>query len=101
MEEAYVNSLSEQLLLECSVYGQGIVINGNKINALVSTSPTTKSLQVAGFFKNQTLDIIAPLYSETPKINHIVVYRTKTYVVKQVEEVEYSTGHRLVIELVR
>ena len=100
MEQDYVDSLSEQLTLECNTFGQGIEINGNKLNAIVSTSPTTKNLQVAGFYKNQTLDVIAPLYAEIPKLNHVVIYKNKTYQVRQIEEMEYSSGYRLTIELI-
>ena len=100
MEQEYIHSLSEQLTLECNTFGQGIEINGNKLNAIVSTSPTTKNLQVAGFYKNQTLDVVAPLYAEVPKLNHIVIYNSKTFQIRQIENTEYNSGYRLTMELV-
>ena len=100
MEQGYIDSLSDQLTLECNTFGQGIVINGHKINAIVSTSPTTKNMQVAGFYKHQTLDVILPLYAETPKLNHTIVFKTKTYQVRQIEEMEYTSGYRITMELI-
>ena len=100
MDEEYVSALADQLLVECFSFGQGIEINGNKINALVSTSPTTKSLQVAGFYKNQTLDVVAPLYSENPKLNQQILFNQKTYQIKQIENLEYNSGYRITMELV-
>lgn len=100
MDQDYRNALSDQLEIECSLYGQIIEINGNELKALVSTSPTTKNLQVAGFYSNKTLDAILPLYSEEPKLNHIVLFNSDTYQVKTIEELEYNTGHRLAIELI-
>ena len=100
MEQEYLNALNEQTTLECNTYGQALEINGNKINAIVSTSATTQKLQVAGFYKNQVLDVIAPLYGETPKLNQMILFNQNTYQVRQVEKMEYNTGHRLTIELV-
>lgn len=100
MNETYIESLQKQLTVECITFGESIIINGFKVLALVSTSPTTKSYQVAGFFKNQTLDVVLPVYSDEPKLNHKVVYKNKTYSVKQVEELEYKSGYRLMMELV-
>lgn len=100
MEQSYIDMLSDQLTLECNTYGQGIEINGHRVNAIVSTSPTTKNMQVAGFYKHQTLDVILPLYAETPKLSHTIVFKAKTYQVRQIEEMEYSSGYRITMELV-
>ena len=100
MEQEYINSLSDQLTLECNTFGEEITINGFDMNALVSTSATTKNLQVAGFYKNQTLDVVAPLYSDVPKLNNIISYNNKTYQIKQIENLEYNSGYRLTMELV-
>lgn len=100
MDKDYQDALADQLKIECNLYGQKIEINGNELMALVSTSPTTKSLQVAGFYSNKTLDAIVPLYVEKPKLNHIVLFNSDTYQVKTIEELEYNTGYRLAIELV-
>ena len=100
MDEDYVSALVEQLSVECLTFGQSIQINGNVVNALVSTSPTTKNLQVAGFYKNQTLDVIVPLYSETPKLNQVILFNLKTYQIKQIENLEYNSGYRITMELV-
>lgn len=100
MNEPYVESLQNQLTLECETFGEPVEINGFKVFALVSTSPTTKSYQVAGFFKNQTMDAVLPVYGEEPKLNHNLLYRNKTYSVRQVEELEFKSGYRLMIELV-
>ena len=75
-------------------------INSISINALISQSPTTKNLQVAGFYKNQVLDCIIALYQEEPRLNHIVIYDGNTYQVKTIEKLQYKTGYRLTIELV-
>jgi predicted house-cleaning noncanonical NTP pyrophosphatase (MazG superfamily) len=100
MDKDYVNALADQLTEEVKAFGEEIQINGNTLYALVSQSATTKNLQVAGFYKNQVLDVVIPLYVQEPAFNHIVLYSGKTYQVKTIENLEYKSGYRLTIELV-
>ena len=100
MEQDYIDALSEQLKSEVDTLGEQIQINSITQNALISQSATTKNLQVAGFYKNQVLDVIVALYSEVPKLNHIVLYDGKTYQVKTIENLQHKSGYRLTIELI-
>ena len=100
MDQKYIESLEDQLLLECHLYGRQIYINDFPVNALISTSATTKSLQIAGFYKNQTLDVVIPKYKNEPKINNIILFNGKTYQIKQIEDLEYEHGYRITMELI-
>ena len=100
MDTDYVDALEEQVRKEVDLFGENIFINQISIKGLVSQSATLKNLQVAGFYKNQVLDVIVPIYIETPLLNHIVLYKDKTYQIKTIENLEYNSGYRLTIELV-
>ena len=100
MEQNYIDSLIDQLSLECHLYGQEIIIENKKINCLVSQSATTKNLQVAGFYQNKTLDIVIPSGAINPKLNDIVLYKNQTFQIKQIEELEFDHGFRFAIELI-
>ena len=100
MEQNYIDSLIDQLSLECHLYGQEIIIENKKINCLVSQSATTKNLQVAGFYKNKTLDIVIPSGKINPNLNDIVLHKNQTFQIKQIEELEFDHGFRFVIELI-
>ena len=101
MDIDYINSLTGFLEDECEVYGEFVAINGIELKALVSTSPTTKNLQVAGYYKRKTLDVIVPSGKIVPEINHVVVYNGDNYYIKLVEEMLYQHGYRFSMELVR
>ena len=78
MDQNYIDSLTEQLEIECKVYGSEVLIESKKINCLVSQSATTKNLQIAGFYKNKTLDLVVPNSDYKPKLNHIVLHKNET-----------------------
>ena len=100
MEETYIDALSEQIRQEVDLFGEYIEINGVPLKGLVSQSATLKNLQVAGFYRNQVLDVVIPVYAQIPQLNYIVLYDAVTYQVKTIENLEYKTGYRLTIELI-
>ena len=100
MEETYIDALSEQVRQEVDLFGEYIEINGVPLKGLVSQSATLKNLQVAGFYRNQVLDVVIPVYAQIPQLNYIVLYDAVTYQVKTIENLEYKTGYRLTIELI-
>ena len=100
MEETYIDALSEQIRQEVDLFGEYIEINGVPLKGLVSQSATLKNLQVAGFYRNQVLDVVVPVYTQIPQLNYIVLYDAVTYQVKTIENLEYKTGYRLTIELI-
>lgn len=100
MDIDYQNSLASLLEDECEIFGEIITINGIEIKALVSTSATTKSMQIAGYYKRKTLDVVTPKIVK-PEINQIVVYNFDAYYVKMVEELQYGHGYRFTMELVK
>jgi hypothetical protein len=95
------NSLKGILEDECTFFGEYIEIKGVELNALVSTSPTTKNLEIAGYYKRKTLDVIIPSGKIVPQINDVVIYRTDNYYIKLVEEMLYEHGYRFTMELIR
>ena len=101
MDIAYQESLRGFLEDECEVYGEYVAINGIELKALVSTSPTTKNLQIAGYYKRKTLDALIPSGKIVPEINHIVIYNNENYYIKSVEDMVYQHGYRIIMELVR
>lgn len=100
MEQEYISALSEQVNQEVDLFGESIEINGVSLKGLISQSATLKNLQVAGFYRNQVLDVLVPLYTEVPRLNQIVIYSAKTYQIKTIENLEYNTGYRITIELI-
>ena len=101
MDKAYSDSLQSILDDECTLYGELIAIDGVELKALVSTSPTTKNLQIAGYYKSKTLDVIIPSGKVTSEINNIVLYKQDNFYVKMIEELIYDHGYRFTMELVR
>lgn len=95
------NSLKGFLEDECEYFGEFISINGTEIKALVSTSPTTKNLQIAGYYKRKTLDVIIPGSIIIPEINNVVLYNSDNFYIKMVEEMIYQHGYRFTMELIR
>ena len=100
MDQNYIDSLTEQLEIECKLYGSEVLIEDKKINCLVSQSASTKNLQIAGFYKNKTLDLVVPNSDYKPKLNHIVLHKNETFHIRQIEELEFDSGYRLAIELI-
>ena len=100
MDLDYTKALKNQLSAEVEAFGEQVQINGILVKALISQSAMSKNLQVAGFYKNQVLDLVVSIYSEDPKLNQIVLYDDKTYQIKTIEKMEYKSGNRLTIELV-
>jgi hypothetical protein len=95
------NSLKGILEDECEYFGEFISINGTELKALVSTSPTTKNLQIAGYYKRRTLDVIIAGGKIVPEINQVVLYKSDHFYIKQVEEMLYEHGYRFTMELIR
>ena len=58
MDKLYVEALSEQVRQEVDLFGEDIEINGINLKGLISQSATLKNLQVAGFYRNQVLDVV-------------------------------------------
>lgn len=100
MDVDFTDALQEQLSVEVEAFGEEVQINGISVKALISQSAMSKNLQVAGFYKNQVLDLVVGIYSHEPKLSQIVLYQDKTYQIKTIENMEYKSGHKLTIELV-
>lgn len=101
MDIAMQESLRGVLEDECEYFGEDIEIGGQDIKALVSTSPTTKNLEIAGYYKRKTLDVIIPSGKIDPKINDVVIYKADSFYIKLVEELLYEHGYRFTMELIR
>lgn len=101
MDKEYVDSLRGILEDECNLFGEFISISGQELKALVSTSPTTKNLQIAGYYKRKTLDVLIPSGVVVPEINQVVLYKNDTFYIQNVEEMLYEHGYRFTMELVR
>ena len=101
MDQSYVDSLVEQLEIECNQFGEEVIIEDKKFHCLLSQSATTKNLQIAGFYKNKTLDLVIPNKDFNPNLNDIVLVKNETFQIKQIENLEFDSGYRLAIELIK
>lgn len=100
MDAEYKSSLQSLLEDECLMYGEEITIDGVSLLAKISTSATTKKLEVAGYYKSRTLDVMIPSGKIEPKINQKALYNSELYYIKSVEELLYKHGYKLLIELI-
>ena len=98
MDEDYKDALTEQLESEIDVFGEVAEFRGLPISLIKSTSKQTKEMIAAGYYDESAFDAFITPTEPKPKANELMTYESETYFIKQVEEGEYGTSFRLLLQ---
>ena len=98
MNQDYKDALTGQLEAEIDVFGEVAEFRGDPLSLIKSTSEHTKEMIQAGYYDETTFDAFIASLTPKPKTNELMTYENETYFIKHVEEGEFGTSFRLVLQ---
>lgn len=121
----FKNGLVESLKTELDVFGEDAIFRNVPIKILRGTSTQTKNMRVAGFYKEESFDVLMlhpeEIFSNTktiyyegkhrefsdqfqssnispPQVNEVISFEGYDFRIREVEVLEYSHGFQLILE---
>jgi hypothetical protein len=101
MNQDYIDSSISQLVAELEVWGEVAEFRGLPIMLIKNTTKQTKEMVIAGYYDETAFDAIIAPTDPKPAVNELITYESEQYFVREVEEFEYKTGYRLVLQLAK
>ena len=87
------DALAQTFLAEVQSFGEDVLFRGKTISASVGQSEANKSLELSGYYEEQSLNLVVPLteYSgldSDPKVNETILIRKQGFRIDSVEKRE-------------
>jgi hypothetical protein len=99
-------ALTASVEAELEAFGEEIIWRGAFTKAIVGTNKQTKAMRAAGYYENETINLIVlpPSFygydGEQPKVNETLTLRDKTWRIHEVEQQEFLHAYELTVQLV-
>jgi hypothetical protein len=121
----FKNGLVDSLKVELDVFGEDAIFRNVPIRILRGTSTQTKNMRVAGFYKEESFDVVMlhpeeiftnskTIYYEgrhrefsdqfnasddrPPQVNEVISFEGYDFRIREIEVLEYSHGFQLILE---
>ena len=102
-----VNGVCDVLKSEIEVFGEDAYFRNVQIKILKGTTAQTKNMRVAGFYQNETFDVLMLhpnqyISTETsPEVNETLMIESVNYRIREIEVLEMNHGFKLIVEKVQ
>ena len=103
----FKDALIEVLKSEIEVFGEDAYFRNVQIKILKGTTAQTKNMRVAGFYQNETFDVLILhpnqyISTETsPEVNETLMIDSVNYRIREIEVLEMNHGFKLIVEKVQ
>ena len=107
----FKDGLVDCLKVELEEFGEDAIFRNSTIKILRGTSTQTKSMRVAGFYKEESFDVMMlhPEQSITdqdtskspPQVNEIISFEGRNFRIREIEVLEYAHGFQLILEKIQ
>ena len=103
----FKNALIDVLKAEIEVFGEEAIFRNFSIKVLKGTTAQTKNMRVAGFYAEETFDILMLHPNEyistesSPNVNETILIDSINYRIREIEVLEMKHGFKCIVEKVQ
>ena len=103
----FKDALIEVLKSEIEIFGEDAIFRNVQIKILKGTTAQTKNMRVAGFYAEETFDILMlhpNQYIQTensPTVNETILIDSINYRIREIEVLELSHGFKCIVEKIQ
>ena len=103
----FKQGLIDTLKSELATFGEDATFRNYSIKVIRGTSSQTKSMRVAGFFNEESFDVIMCHPSEfisnadSPRVNELIEIDGTDYRIREIEVLELSHGFKMIVEKIQ
>ena len=103
----FKDALIEVLKSEIEIFGEDAIFRNVQIKILKGTTAQTKNMRVAGFYSEESFDILMLhpnqyIQSESsPSVNETILIDSINYRIREIEVLELKHGFKCIVEKVQ
>ena len=104
----FKNGLIACLKSELLTFGEDAIFRNAPIKILRGTSTQTKNMRIAGFYKEESFDVVIlhpeesitdeAISKSPPQVNEVISFEGLDFRIREIEVLEYSHGFKLILE---
>ena len=103
----FKQGLIDSLKAELDAFGEDAMFRNIAIKVIRGTSSQTKNMRIAGFYKEESFDVLMLHPNEyvsteqNPEVNELISIDGKNYRIRELEVLESTHGFNMIVEKVQ